>query len=51
MVTSVDQELVLQVLRRMEVLAGRLLTITPTLHKNNNVSKILIRDYITQIIV
>ena len=30
-VSPVDEELVLQVLRRVEILAGRLLSVTPTL--------------------
>ena len=36
-VSPVDEELVLQVLRRVEILAGRLLSVTPTLLQHSTV--------------
>lgn len=35
-VTTVDEQLVLEVLRRMEVLAGRLFSVTPALSTQHN---------------
>lgn len=35
-ITAVDEQLVLEMLRRVEVLTGRLLPVTPTLHTKPN---------------